>query len=207
MVINLGNTEYKLEQAKLRLWLQLGSIQDNISGAVANGGYKELAHHVCQYVATALSIFPEDIENLPWEEVADAFAEIVNVNALNFEIPLLLNKSKDDTKVPWDYDGRNWYFWLHSIAKEFGWTIEYIAEMNIEDGVKILQEILVNEQMQKEWSWALSEKSVQKVGNDYKFKELPRPDWMRYSTKPIHRTVIQIPEHLMPMGNIIRAKH
>lgn len=207
MDCTLGKKEYNLTKAKLKLWLTLGSIHDQILDAVAHKDFILISEYVISYVATALFISEKDLENLPWEEVIDALIEISRVNLPTFKIPLL-NNFQDMEDVPWDYIGRNWYFWASVFAKEFGWSMEYIAELDVEDALKLLQEILVSNQLEKEWEWAISDKSVSYDLNTKtsKFHPLERPLWMKQGGK-VRKKIVQIPEHLMPIGNVIRAKH
>jgi len=207
MSILLGQENYVIEKAKLRLWLQLSLVHDKITSAVETKNFDELSSNILSYVSTALDVI--NIDSLPWEQVIDALVEIVNVNALDFTIPLLLSKSDKDEDVPWEYPERNWYFWSHQLAKEFGWTLEYIANLEVEDAIKLLQEVLVTKQLEREWEWSLSEKSVSydTATKKSKFVELPRPDWMRISVAPVSKKDVQIPEFMMPIGHIIRAKH
>ena len=57
--------------------------------------------------------------------------------------------------------------------------MEYVAELDIDDAIGLVQEINVEDQLNREWEWMLSEKSVSydKQGKG-KFNELSRPDWM-----------------------------
>ena len=205
--ITLGTKSYEVTKARLKLWLELGTIHEQITEAVEHKHFAKLAELIVDYVSTAFAI--SNIDELPWEEVVDAFVKIVNTNALDFEIPLLLIKLKSESTIPWDYPGRNWYFWSSLMARDFGWSLETIAELEVECAVKILQEILVHEQLHKEWEWALSERSISYDSNTKKskFNPLERPDWMRYMTKPVKKKVVQIPPEMLPIGNVIRAVH
>jgi len=200
--IELGREKYELTKAKLRLWFQLSSIQDTISKAVEHKDFTTLSSSIQSYVSTAFDV---QVNDLPWEEVIDAFVANSNFNILDFEIPLLLTKTEKDTEVPWDYDGRNWFFWASVIAKEFGWSLDNIAELEVEEGIKLLQEILVDKQLDKEWEWMLSDRAFTYVPETktYKFNPLERPEWMKISTKPVQRKIVVIPEHMLPVGNVI----
>ena len=204
--IALGQGKHEIIKAKLKLWLILGSIHDRIIEAVERKDFEGLASEIISYVSTAFSV--PDIDELPWEEVIDAFIRVVNVNALGFEIPLLLATPEKDTEVPWDYPGRNWFFWSHTLCREFGWSLEYVGELEVEEGIKLLQEVLVSAQLEKEWEWVLSPQSVvyNKDGKG-KFNKLDRPRWMGVGMKMLPPKIIEIPEFLRPVGNVIHAKH
>ena len=81
--------------------------------------------------------------------------------------------------------------------------MEYIAEIDIDDAIALAQELAVEDQLEREWVWGLSDKSVvyDKKGKNPKFQELPRPDWMG-------RTVVRetkgetFPTDVLPVGLI-----
>lgn len=204
--ITLGTEVYEVTQAKLKLWLELGSIQKQLSEAVEIKDFAKLPELIESYVSTASGAL--GIDNLPWEELIDAFLDISKINSIDFEIPLLLTKLKDEGYIPWDYDGREWYFWANIICKEYGWELDKVEFLEVEDAVKLIQEIFIDRQLQKEWEWALSDRALHYDSNTKQttFKPLDRPDWMMKSVKPIPRKIVQIPEHLMPLGNVVHVK-
>jgi len=65
--------------------------------------------------------------------------------------------------------------------------------------------MLVDDQLEKEWEWSLSELAYSYNSSTKKseFKELPRPDWM--DGKEIEEIkLIKIPKSMMPVGQVVR---
>jgi hypothetical protein len=110
-----------------------------------------------------------------------------------------------DEKESWDYSGRTWYIWSHMLASNYGWTLDTISAMEFEDAISLMQEIMINEQLNREWQWGLSEiaYSYNSTSKESKLRKLPRPDWMEVTlVKPI--TKVMIPKNMMPVGGIVR---
>ncbi len=116
------------------------------------------------------------------------------------KIPMLGIKDKNEKPIPWDYDGRNYYFYVHLLAKKYGWTKEYIDGMEVSDVFSFIQEALTDEQLEREFVYSLSEvaypynKSTKK--NEY--RPLERPSWMWIKAPQIKK--IKIPKAFMPQG-------
>ena len=201
--IVLGGKDYKVTRAKLRKWLQLEDIREKIARATDRKDREGFIASIYSYLSVALSV-TVDFSTLSWYEVVDAYADIVALHQPMFEFPFL-NTANIDGKVSWDYEGRTWYAWSHILSKEYGWSLEYIAELNIDDAIAHLQEIATSDQMQKEWEWMLSEKSVtyDKKGKG-KFHDLSRPKWMEGEKKHPDAKKIPIKKSMLPVCNIVR---
>lgn len=115
----------------------------------------------------------------------------------------MLSGNDKNEDVPWDYEGRTWYVWANLLAETYGWDLEYVANLEIEDAVSLVQEVFVNRQLEKEWEWDLSEKSVSYNEKTKTAKHIPlqRPSWMRVRAKPPKK--VKILKSMMPVGNII----
>jgi len=195
--------EFQLERARLKLWLNLGSLQDELQRAVEERNRNRVAHLVCLYVSTALNYSLEEIENAPWTDIAETYARIINVNHVDVDLPMIKFRGKGASEdLLWDYNGRDWYEWAHTLAKEYSWTLDYIAELDVIETIHIMQEVAVDHQLDREWEWMLSEKSVQyeKSTKQSRFVPLERPQWMATEVTPPE--VTRIPAFMMPVGNI-----
>lgn len=179
----------------LKVWLDLENIRGKIGEAVDPWDAGKLSESICSYVSTALSI---EVEELPWMEVAIALRKIDQTCAIEYDFPFL-RVQIDDKKETWDYEGRTWYIWLHMLASEFGWTAEYIADLDVDMAFALAQEIAVRNQLEKEFQWATSEVPYQTKDG---FKPLERPRWMLYSTDRPEDNKIKIRKEFMPVGII-----
>lgn len=202
--ITLGNKEFTVTRSKFKSWIELEEIREKIFHAIEVEDTDEIGTYILLYVSTALGV---DIdETLPWKEVASAYGIIV---AMNFNIKLLpfmkaQKERVENEKEIWDYPGRLWYSYSHKMLSEYNWKLSDVAELDVDDAFALIQEILVSEQLNKEWEWTLSEKSVgyDEASKKSKFIELPRPDWMKPIPKPPKK--VKMPKFMMPQGNIVR---
>jgi len=194
MKIKIGKDELEYTRPTLKSWLALQDLGLKLHKAVEK--HDDVAKHCVFYVSTALSIPEDKLENLPWYEVAVALQTIQITNAPKYNFPFLNMRIKD-TKECWDYDERTWYIWSHLFAKDYGWSLEYISALDVDDAIALAQEIAVEEQLKKEWEWMTSEIAYQAKDG---FKELPRPDWMRYSSEPPKIPKIRIRKDFLPSG-------
>lgn len=209
MEILLGDNEYSLDRIGLRLWLELEGIREKLIKATGTGDIDNTALFILSYISVALGISTDTIQELPWYEVAYVYVDISMLCIPKYNLALLRpQESKQDRKVSWEYTERTFYLWSHTLAAEYGWTLEYISEMDFNDGLALLQEIIVQEQLDREWEWGLSEMAYEYVEaiKKSKFRPLPRPRWMTEETiiQPIKKT--RILKAMMPVGNVIRME-
>ena len=202
--MQLGDTDYTPTRSGLKKWLELENLKAKIFDAA--GSSLEFAQGIINYLSVALCIPTEKLEEVAWYEIAEAYATINEINNLKFKFPLLKEPSSKE-KYPWEYDGRSWYLWANILAKAYGWSLEYIAELDPDDGVALLQEILTDDQLEKEWQWSLSEIAYPYNPDTKKseFKNLPRPVWMQKEIrKPVKQ--IKIPASMLPVGIVRHFK-
>ncbi len=205
--VTLDGKEYEVTRARLRVWLQLEDIREQIARAADNKDRSGFVALTYSYLSVAFSV-EIDFSILPWYEIAEAYADIVFLHQPFFEFPFLNTAGKSD-KVPWDYEGRTWYSWSHILAKAYGWVLEYIAELDIDDAIAHLQEIATADQVQDEWEWMLSEKSVSyNEKGKGKFNKLDRPEWMEskeaQDRKANAMNKVPIKKSMLPVGNVVR---
>jgi hypothetical protein len=97
------------------------------------------------------------------------------------------------------------------LSEAYSWSLEYVAELDIDDAIALLQEIATSEQTQREWEWMLSENSISydKRSGKGSFQKLRRPDWMdrkKAPEKKRHTLGDKIPmkKSMMPVGNVVK---
>lgn len=207
-MVTLGEKTYSAERKQLRDWLNLNEILAALEEATEHTDSNATADAVCRYVSVALGLDGEVLHGLPWKEVAIAYSEIQKINFVDVShIAFTRIPDPKITKEPWDYTGRIWWTWAHDFAKAFGWTLEYIANLKVEDAFAMLQENLLSQYFEREWQWTVSEYSV-KYNQTTKKTEpnpLPKPDWMKaYSPQAIqpNKPVI-MRKDMIPVGNIV----
>lgn len=210
MEYTLNGKQFTVTRYKLREWLKLDAVREKIVDAIDTKNVDGFANSLCSFVSIASNVSTEELNMLPWYEVAEAFIAINQENQLRLEFALLRAEKKKQELVAWDYDGRSWYWWLDILSSRYGWSQEYIADMDIDDATGLLQEILVNKQLEREWQWSLTEiaypyNDKTKTSN---FKPLDRPEWMMtINARDIPKLpVMRMRRDMMPVGIVKRGK-
>ena len=208
-MIELGNKTYTVEQKRLREWLSLNEILISLGKAVEHRDRVEIADSICFYVSTAFHLEKKSIDDLPWNQVASAFNSTYEANNVSLShIAFTRSEVKEEKKEVWDYPGRLWWTWTHDFAKEFGWEIEYIANLRVLDAFSLLQEIFLSQHFIKEWERTLSEYSLKynKATKKSEPNPLPKPDWMKVipAKNMKEPETIKMKKEAVPVGNVIR---
>lgn len=199
MTIKIAEDEYEYTRPPLKKWLALEDIRAKLHKAVEAHETNNVGNYLISVVSTALSISEEDIKERPWYEIAIAYLTIAFTDMPKYEFPFLRTKV-DDRKEIWDYEGRTWYVWSHMLAGKYGWELDVIENLDVDDAIALAQEIAIDEQLQREWEWMRTEIAYQAKDG---FKPLKRPDWMLHSKAEPIKT-FKIRKDLMPSGIIIR---
>jgi len=85
-VVTLDGTEYEVNRAKLRVWLQLEDIREQIARAADSKDRERFITSIYSYLSVALSL-DIDFSSIPWYEVVDAYMEIVYLHRPSFQFP------------------------------------------------------------------------------------------------------------------------
>lgn len=205
MKITLCNKEHNIERCKFRKWIELEQIRDKIQTNLRNNSSEEASNAIIEYISQCIDIDKDEVNQSAWSEVAMAFVNIMSLNEPRF-IPAYMRfvEQQKERKEIWDYDNRAWYVYAHMLAKEYGWTLDYSANLDIDDALKMIQEIMLEGQLRKEWEWTCSQNSVgyDSSTKQSKIIELPRPTWMRPA--PAQPKKVKILKAHLPMGMVIK---
>ena len=191
-----------MNRLTLKDWSKLDDIRQKISSEAEMGRWQLIPNLIFESVL----LCGAEIEDPPWSEVSELYVEAVKVNQPRIKFPIFNSKEKGKKK-PWEYEGRTWYFWLNTLASRYGWSAEQIGELDLDDAIGLYEEIIVDEQHEREWQWNLSERAFvyNKTTKQSNYKSLERPDWMSMydPSEPQPVKKIRIPVKAMPVGNII----
>jgi hypothetical protein len=207
-IIRVGGKDITIRRLLLRGWSELEELKQAMDDAISKKDFNEYFSK-CVHFTEMASVQSVEWDKLPWWEFLTAYAEIVKLNVPTKNFPILTEskQGKDIKKLPWEYPGRGWYFWLNLFASNYGWDEMPIAEMDIDTAIGLYQEIVMDEQFQREFQWGMSEiaypyNTSTKTQN---YKPLERPTWM-LPLAPKHNPVVKMRKDMLPVGNIIRAK-
>lgn len=181
-------------------WLELESLKEKVVKAVRDG--TDFPTSLFQYLSTALSINFKYYEQADWFRVVELFYVVLSKSP-KIELPMVSPTNEKHKEEPWNYEGRNWHLYSHMLAKEYGWDLETISQLQVEEALAKIQEIITDEQLDREFYYGLSEVaySYDKGSKKSKYNPMPRPHWMRPKIKPIERFLI--PASMLPVGNVM----
>jgi len=188
---------------RFKKWMQLESIKEKVIKAVENEQL-DFPDWLLLYISTALGVSSKYYEQADWLKIVLLFYACLSKSPI-VKLPITspsFEKSKDE---PWSYEGRIWYVYSNALASAYGWTLEYISQLHVDEALSMIQEVLVDGQLEHEFYYGLSEIAYPYDKNTKKsiFKPMERPHWMRPKAKPIPR--FKIPKSVMPMGNVVSA--
>jgi hypothetical protein len=201
--IKINGEDFVPIRLRLRKWVELDGIRQKMEDAISQRDFNTYFECIVRLLGMASSTNTIQWDTVAWFDTVSAYALVIQLNQPTRKFPILSGKNKQDKKLPWEYDGRTWYFWLHIFASNYGWSEEVIANLDIDDAIGLYQEIEIADQMQKEWEWGLGEIAYPYNSSTKKseFKPLERPDWMLPITpKPVK---MKIPKGMIPVGVII----
>ena len=196
--VTIDGREVEIRRARLGHFLDLERHSSAFYEAVKKRDSGAAVSALLAYLKEAL---PEEIDlsSLPWFEITNLFLYIGSLNMLPSNIPLLKSLARDSAKVPWDHKERPFIMWIHIIASTYGWSLTEIRSLWPEEAAIYVQEILLDEQLDREWDHMLSPvaHSADKSGKDV-YKRLQRPSWM--APRPRKQKLLR---KTLPQGHII----
>lgn len=189
VIILIGGREYLVARARLGKYLELEQYW--------------IVKDVRTYLHTAgVTTTPKD----SGVELLVAFAKIVLLNQLPTGIPIIDVKARPSPVgdgIPWHYEGRKAFSYIHIIASTYGWSRKEILNLRVEEFFAYAQEILADKQIKSEEAHRLSKMSYkyEKSTKSLSLIRLERPLWMTPNPKPIKMK--PVPAQLAPVGNVV----
>lgn len=202
----LENVEYSATKPKLRKWLELEELSKKIRTDIKDGNVIEASNSICSCLLLFIDVDISVLKKCFWLDISKAYLSINLLCVPKRKFPILFNKIREEMEIFLDYPGRAWYIWANLLASNYGWSLEYIADLDFEDGIALIQEIILNKQLDKEWQWSLSEIAYpyNKSTKKSEFKPLPRPDWMTQIKKQTSIQSVKLPADMLPTGMVLR---
>jgi hypothetical protein len=190
-------------RSKLRKWLQLEDIRQAIQEAADDSDTDQISSYLCRYLSAA--ICRGEWEKLGWKDVALDFYFCVQRDSPSTQYPIFSSKSTKKKDERFKYKDHSWYMWAHLFADAYGWPLDKISKLDIDDAISLIQEILFDEQLKREWDWSLSEKSISynPGTKTSKFIPLDRPKWMVPEKPKMGQIKTKIPMNMIPVGNVV----
>jgi hypothetical protein len=206
--VTIGDVKITFKRLNLKEWTVLEENKVVMQEAVKRKDFHGIFDTVSSCISTASNAKVE-WENKSWFEMLQAYGEAISINSPTKPFPILTSThDAKEEKLPWEYSGRIWYFWVNLFGNRYGWTKEQIEILDIDDAIGLYQETLIDDQLEKEWEWvgygevAFQYDTSTKKSN---FKPLERPQWMvGIAEKP---KMVKILKTMLPMGNVVEMKN
>jgi len=187
------------KEPRFKEWVQLEEQKEKIVKAVREG--MDFPTELLTFLSTALHVSSKYYEEAEWEKVIMAFYTVL-LKFPHLSLPLLSPSKEEHKDADWDYDGRTWHLQSHMLASHYGWSLEYISQLQVGEALAKIQEILVDEQLDREFQYDLSEIAYpyDAKTKTSKHTPLPRPHWMSPVMQPIIK--FKMPRGLLPIGEV-----
>jgi len=214
--ISLSETVYSVTRPKLRKWLSIEKLRTKLteSAEKKDNGFID---YLLSYLSALLGVPAVDLEDTPWYEIIEGYHLSAIECSPKLDLSIISSGKKDDNKPeelpdPWEYDERLWYSWCSILSKNFGWTIEYNAELDVDDAIALIQEVELDSQFRKEWEWSLTEIAYKYEKSTKKsvLQKLPRPSWMKRASKFVAKEIqkptptIRMRPSFVPAGVVLK---
>lgn len=201
--LRLGTKTLTLTRLKLKGWAELETLRKQIEEDVSKNDFISTFNTIVKFIETS-STSKLKWDELPWYHLMEAFAQVAELNAPTIKFPILEGNKKEGQQPPWEYKGRAWFFWLNLFSSNYGWTEQAIGDLDIDTALGLYQELVIDEQLEREWWWGLSETAYVYNASTKKseYKALERPTWM-LPMAPKTLPVVKIRQSLMPVGQAV----
>lgn len=195
----------KPRRLPLKDWAKLEDVRRKIDSESEWGRWQSIP----DLIVDSIKICTQDrvdYSKVFWMDTIEIYNKSMQTNSPTKPLPILSSKEKGKP-LPWEYEGRTWYFWLNLFAAHYGWNSDRVAVLDIDDAIALYQEIVTDEQMSQEWEWGLSDISQEYIPSlkKSKFRVLPRPSWMLPAASSVKKPEksVKILASMLPQGNIV----
>lgn len=160
-------------------------------------------------VKDILSLYGEfDLSNALTVPVLLSVLGIISNNILDKDIAMLKPIPEDAKErgkpEAWSYSDRHIANYIHLLAKNYGWSLADILDLDPNLAFHLLQEVIADNHHEKEWNYRLTEFAYKydKGSKSSTYVPLNKPYWMReevYSKAP---TTQRLLISALPFGNV-----
>ncbi len=205
--VALGGRAWTIERARLGGFLRLQQARESLNKGIKNGGNGHIVGGIFEFLSVALpDLKPKDFHSAPWYEVFNAHIAIESLNQVpdGAQFAILRLPDSGGKPVPWDNPLRAILIWIHLIAKTYAWGKAEIEELWPEEAIAFVQEIMADEQTDREFIYSLSEVAYEynKTTKRNHFRPMTRPGWMMLQQEK-KELITKLRRDMMPVGKIV----
>lgn len=207
MTIALGGRAWRVERARLGGFLRLQQARESLNKGIADSDNGGIVDGIYEFLRVCIpDLAPHDFHSAPWYEVFAAYIEAEALNRLPFaaQFAIIQFPTIGGRSVPWDNPLRSVLIWIHLIARAYSWSKAEIENLWPEEAVGFVQEILADQQSEREFAHSLSEVAYEynKSTKKSRYKPLKRPVWM-VMRQSDDRLITTFRRDMMPVGRVV----
>jgi hypothetical protein len=205
LAIALGGREWTVMRARLGGFIRLQRARESLNKATKSADNRMIGEAIYAFLKVQLpDLTLKEFYSSPWFDVYETYVKIEALNVLpnSMEFSILRYGSGKGKPVPWNNSLRASLIWVHIIASAYGWSKNEIESLWPEEAVVFVQEILADQQQEKEFLHQLSEVAYEynKQTKKSHYRPLRRPAWMTVRRK--EQLIMKIRRDRLPVGKI-----
>lgn len=210
VIVTLGGREWEISRARLGGFLRLQQARESINRGVEEAANGWIVDGIFEFLRVSIpDLEASKFYTSPWHDVFYAYSQIEELNRLphGAEFAILKFPTKTSHRsVPWDNPLRAVIIWIHLIAKNYSWSRSEIEHMWPEEAIAFVQEIMADEQMDREFVHMLSAVAYEynKTTKKSQYRPLARPMWMVMQS--VDDVITMLRKDFLPVGNVIYPK-
>lgn len=187
---------------KFRQWIICEDLKNKILEAAGDSTFPD---KVMDYLSAVFESDRSKIEKMPWQNTIKLFYHAL-ASSPKVDIPIIKDAPKEGKDVDWNYDGRNLNYYCHILAGSYGWSLEYIYDLEPGQAMALIQEVLTEDFLTQEFYYSLSEVAYPYNSSTKKshYKPMSRPYWMKPESAEMPKKV-KIRRDFLPVGRIVDA--
>lgn len=199
-----------IQRKKLRQWIILEELRENIIKSFKGNNSKAFSGYIHRYIFLAYDLTDDTmLEDMGWWKISRAYEHAVQANRPILQIPMMVIEHKKEDYLnrsyACEYPERTWYIFANIFAKNYGWSLQAVADLDVDDAFALIQEITMDDQLEKEFYYSLSEIAYPYDANRKLnvYKPYPRPAWMREMVQIQAPKKVKIRKDMLPVGLIV----
>lgn len=207
VIVALGGREWKISRARLGGFLRLQQARDSLNHGIEEADNGKIVDSIFEFVRVSIpDLEANEFYQSPWYEAFFAYSQVEELNRLPRGAEFAILKFPTESKgrpVPWDNHLRAVIIWIHLIAKNYAWSKEEIENLWPEEAVAYVQEIMADEQMDREFIHMLSQVAYEynKTTKKSQYRPLARPLWMVMQSP--EEVITTMRRDFLPMGKVL----
>lgn len=191
-------TDPKARVMRFRQWIICEDLKTKIIKTRRDRQFPETV-----FAYLSVSIGEENVRSLEWDKVVELFSNAIDSTGKIY-IPIVKDAPKGGKEPDWNYPGRTFSHYANIIAGKYGWSLEYISELEVNQAFALVQEILTDEFLDREFEYSLSEVAYpyNKSTKKSVYKPMERPYWMR-PIAPMQPKKVKMRKDTLPVGRVL----